>query len=139
MNPPSQHGGTEAQREYLHEDLTREIIAAAIEVHRALGPGLLENAYEECLCHELHLRHVAFRRQVDVPVKYKNIHLDCGYRLDLVIDEKVVVELKSAERILPVYEAQLLTYLRLTGLRVGLLINFGAPALRRGGIVRRIL
>ena len=123
----------------MYEDLTREIIAAAIEVHRALGPGLLENAYEECLCHELHLRNIAFRRQVDLPVEYKNVHLDCGYRLDLVVDEKVVVELKAMEGILPVHEAQLLTYLRLSGLRVGLLLNFGAPALRRGGIIRRIV
>jgi GxxExxY protein len=139
MNPPFQHGGTEAQRGYLYEDLTREIIAAAIEVHRALGPGLLESAYEECLCHELHLRNVAFRRQVDLPVKYKNVHLDCGYRLDLVVDEKVVVELKAMEGIQPVHEAQLLTYLRLSGFRVGLLLNFGAPALHRGGIIRRIV
>jgi GxxExxY protein len=139
MNIPFQYRGTETQREYLHEDLTREIIAAAIEVHRALGPGLLESAYEECLCHELHLRNIAFRRQVDLPVKYKNVHLDCGYRLDLVVDEKVVVELKAMEGIQPVHEAQLLTYLRLSGLRVGLLLNFGAPALRRGGIIRRIV
>ena len=139
MNPPSQHGGTEARRGYLYEDLTREIIAAAIEVHRALGPGLLENAYEECLCHELHLRNIAFRRQVDLPVEYKSVHLDCGYRLDLVVDEKVVVELKAMEGIQPVHEAQLLTYLRLSGIRVGLLLNFWAPALRRGGIIRRIV
>lgn len=139
MNPPSQHGGTETLKEYLHAELTREIIAAAIEVHRALGPGLLENAYEECLCHELHLRGFGFRRQVNLPVTYKDVRLDCGYRLDLVVDDKVVVELKAAESILPVYEAQLLTYLRLSGLRVGLLINFGAPALRRGAIIRRIV
>lgn len=139
MNSPSQHGGTEAQRGYLYEDLTREIIAAAIKVHRALGPGLLESAYEECLCHELHLRNIAFRRQADLPVEYKNVHLDCGYRLDLVVDEKVVVELKAMEGIQPVHEAQLLTYLRLSGIRVGLLLNFGAPALRRGGIIRRIV
>ncbi len=95
MNVPFQHGGTEAQRGYLYEDLTREIIAAAIEVHRALGPGLLESAYEQCLCHELHLRNIVFRRQVDLPVEYKNVRLDCGYRLDLVVDEKVVVELRQ--------------------------------------------
>ena len=139
MNIPFQHRGTETQREYLHAELTREIIAAAIEVHRALGPGLLENAHEECLCHELHLRGLGFRRQVNLPVTYKDVRLDCGYRLDLVVDDKVVVELKAAESVLPVYEAQLLTYLRLSGLRVGLLINFGAPALRRGGIIRRIV
>lgn len=89
MNPPFRHGGTEAQRGYLYEDLTRKIIAASIEVHRALGPGLLESAYEECLCHELHLRDIAFRRQVDLPLEYKTVHLDCEYRLDLVVDERL--------------------------------------------------
>ncbi len=85
------------------------------------------------------LRGIVFRRQVDLPVKYKNVQLDCGYRVDLVVDDKVIVELKAADKMLAVYEAQLLTYLRLSGIRVGLLINFGAPALRRGGIIRRIL
>jgi GxxExxY protein len=117
---------------------TSPIIGAAIEVHRILGPGLLESAYEECLCHELHLRGIDFRRQVDLPVEYKGLKLDCGYRLDLIVHEEVVVELKCVERVLPVHEAQLLTYMQLTGKRVGLLINFNVPLLTKG-ITRRVL
>ena len=126
------------ERRDLHPELTRQIIGAAMEVHRQLGPGLLESAYEECLCHELRLRGISFQRQLDLPVEYKGLKLDCGYRLDLVVEDKVIVELKAVESILPVHEAQLLTYLRLTGKRVGLLINFNVPVLRRG-IVRRVL
>jgi GxxExxY protein len=124
-----------------HEDKdprTGPIIGAAIEVHRHLGPGLLESAYEECLCHELHLRGIDFRRQVDIPVEYKGLKLDCGYRLDLIVHEEVVVELKCVERVLPVHEAQLLTYMMLTGKRVGLVINFNVPLLTKG-ITRRVL
>jgi GxxExxY protein len=117
---------------------TSPIIGAAIEVHRHLGPGLLESAYEECLCHELHLRGIGFRRQVDLPVEYKGLKLDCGYRLDLIVNEEVVVELKCVERVLPVHEAQLLTYMQLTGKGVGLLINFNVPVLTKG-ITRRVL
>ena len=117
---------------------TAPIIGAAIEVHRALGPGLLESAYEECLCHELHLRGLAFQRQVDLPVPYKGLKLDCGYKMDVVVEDQVVLELKSIERILPVHEAQLLTYLKLSGKRVGLLINFKVPLLTQG-IIRRVL
>src|SRR5579884_3209968 len=111
---------------------TSPIIGAALEVHRQLGPGLLESAYEECLCHEFELRNIQFRRQVELPVIYKGLKLDCGYRVDLIIDDQVVVELKSIEHLLPVHEAQLLTYLRLTGKRVGLLINFNVPLLMHG-------
>ena len=124
-----------------HEDKdprTGPIIGAAIEVHRHLGPGLLESAYEECLCHELHLRGIDFRRQVDIPVEYKGLKLDCGYRLDLIVHEEVVVELKCVEKVLPVHEAQLLTYMMLTGKRVGLVINFNVPLLTKG-ITRRVL
>jgi GxxExxY protein len=117
---------------------TSSIIGAAIEVHRHLGPGLLESAYEECLCHELHLRGISFRRQIDLPVEYKGLKLDCGYRLDLIVNEEVVVELKCVEKVLPVHEAQLLTYMQLTAKRVGLLINFNVPLLTRG-ITRRVL
>jgi GxxExxY protein len=117
---------------------TSSIIGAAIEVHRHLGPGLLESAYEECLCHELHLRGISFRRQIDLPVEYKGLKLDCGYRLDLLVNEEVVVELKCVEKVLPVHEAQLLTYMQLTAKRVGLLINFNVPLLTRG-ITRRVL
>jgi GxxExxY protein len=133
---------TESQRHIEELDQkdprTALIIGAAIEVHRMLGPGLLESAYEECLCHELHLRHIAFERQVDLPVSYKGLKLDCGYKLDLVVDQQVVLELKCVESILPVHEAQLLTYLKLSGKEVGLLINFNVPQLTRG-IVRRVL
>jgi len=134
----SQEPETTLQRSLLHAALTSEIIAAAIEVHRTLGPGLLESAYHSCMCHELAMRKVDFRGEVPLPVDYKGIHLDCGYRMDLVVDGKVAVELKSVEKLLPVHEAQLLTYLRLSRMRVGLLINFNVKMLRQG-IVRRII
>ena len=120
------------------EQLTEAIIGGAIEVHRELGPGLLESAYEECLCHELQLRGLAFQRQVDLPVVYKGIRLDCGYRADLVVEDRVVLELKTVEKIMPVHEAQLLTYLRLSAKRVGLLLNFNSAVLR-DGIKRMVL
>jgi GxxExxY protein len=133
---------TEAQRHRENEDgkdpRTSLIIGAAIEVHRILGPGLLESAYEECLCHEFHLRGISFRRQVELPVEYKGIKLDCGYRVDLIVQEEVIVELKCLEKVLPIHEAQLLTYMRLTGRQVGLLINFNVPLLIQG-ITRRVL
>src|SRR6202044_1323900 len=118
-------------------ELSRRVIGAAIEVHRHLGPGLLESAYEECLCHELHLRGIDFRRQIDLPVEYKGLKLDCGYRLDLVVRDEVVVELKCIERVLRVHEAQLLTYMMLTGKPIGLLIKFNVPVLTKG-ITRRV-
>ena len=133
------HGDTETRSKLLHSELTEQIIGAAIEVHRALGPGLLESAYEECSCHELHLRGLQFLRQVPLPVEYKGVKLDCGYRLDLVVDDSVVLELKCVEHVMPVHEAQLLTYLKLTGKRVGLILNFNVPTLVRGGIVRKVL
>src|SRR6476620_9547899 len=108
-----QSGGVSAQRKLIHEALTEQIIGAAMDVHKALGPGLLESVYEECLCHELHLRKIHFQRQVTVPVIYKGVALDCGYRLDLIIEGTVVLELKCVERVLAIHEAQLLTYLRL--------------------------
>ena len=120
------------------EQLTEAIIGAAIDVHRELGPSLLESAYEECLCHELHLRGLRFQRQVDLPVTYKGLKLDCGYKLDVVVEAQVVLELKSIEQILPIHHAQLLTYLRLSGKRIGLLMNFNVAVLKNG-IVRRVL
>jgi GxxExxY protein len=133
---------TESQRhreiENEQDPRTAAIIGAAIEVHRQLGPGLLESAYEQCLCHELHLRGLSFKCQVDLPVSYKGLQLDCGYKIDLIVNDEVVVELKSVERILPVHEAQLLTYLKLSGRRVGLLINFNSSLLTQG-IIRRVL
>lgn len=120
------------------DTLTEQIIGAAIEVHRALGPGLLESAYEVCLCDELQRRDVNFRRQVELPVEYKGRRLDCGYRVDIIVASSVLIELKSIERIERIHEAQLLTYLRLSGLTRGLLINFNVPMLK-DGIVRRVL
>ncbi len=122
----------------LYEELSEKIIGAAMEVHRATGPGLLESCYETMLCHELTVRGVPFRRQVELPVNYKDVRLDCGYRVDLIVDEKIIVEIKSVDQMHPVFEAQLLTYLKLTGYRVGLLINFNVP-LPKNGIIRRIL
>ena len=119
-------------------DLTREIIGAAITVHQALGPGLLESAYQACMCRELSVREIPFRSEVDLPVEYRGCRLDCGYRIDLVVGERVIVELKSIERFSPVHESQLLTYLRLSKIRVGLLINFNVPVLRKG-VIRRVL
>jgi GxxExxY protein len=119
------------------EKLTEAIIGAAIEVHRVLGPGLMELAYEECLCHELSMRNIAFQRQVSLPIKYKNIKLDCGYRLDIVCEDKVILELKAIEQLLPIHEAQLITYLKVSNQPIGLLINFNVPVLK-DGIVRRV-
>ena len=118
-------------------DLTGQIIGSAIEVHKALGPGLLESAYEECLCHEFGLRGIPYERQHAVPVQYKGAKLDCGYRVDLLVEDRVIVELKSVESLEPVYQAQVLTYLKLTGVKVGLLINFNVPVLRDG--VKRLI
>ena len=137
MNP-IHHGDTESRSKLLYEASTEQVIGAAIEVHRALGSGLLESAYEECLCHELHLRGIAFQRQVPLPVHYKGVSLECGYRLDVVVEDSIILELKCIENVLPVHEAQLLTYLKLTGKRVGLLINFHLSALVRSGLVRKV-
>ncbi len=126
------HRDTEAQR----DSLTEEIIGAAIEVHRAIGPGLLESAYQECLCVELGLRNLRFVSQLELPVEYKGLRVDAGYRLDLVVADSVVVELKAVERLLPLHEAQLLTYLRLGGYPIGLLLNFNVPVLKDG--IRRM-
>ena len=112
--------------------LTGDIIGAAIEVHKILGPGLLESAYEECLCHELELREIPYERQKELPIEYKDVTLDCGYRLDVVVTNRLILELKACERLEPIHEAQLLTYLKLTGIKVGLLINFNVPMLRQG-------
>ena len=122
----------------LQEDLTEQIIGAAIEVHRHLGPGLLESAYRVCLVHELRLRGLATATEVPLALEYKGIHLHVGYRLDIVVDDAVVVELKTVERFKPVHQAQLLSYLRLSGRRVGLLINFHVPVLK-DGIKRLVL
>ena len=121
-----------------HQELTEQILGAAIEVHRVLGPGLMESAYEECLCHELNLRALQFERQMTVPVSYKGVNLDCGYKLDLLIENTVILELKCVERISSIHEAQLLTYMKLLNKPVGFIINFNVPVMK-AGIVRKVL
>jgi GxxExxY protein len=118
--------------------LTELVIGCAIEVHRALGPGLLESAYEICLCRELSLRNVPFESQKPLPLTYKGVKLDCGYRADLIVARKVLVEIKSVDQLLPIHEAQLLSYMGLGNLKVGLLINFNERVLAHG-IRRRVL
>lgn len=119
------------------DDGSNDIIAAALEVHRNLGPGLLESAYEECLCYELKTRGIPYFRQQALPVVYKGIKLECGYRLDIVVNDKILLELKSVEKLLPIHEAQILTYLKLSGIRTGLLINFNEVLLKNG--IKRIV
>lgn len=116
--------------------VARQIVDAALAVHRFLGPGLIESVYEVCLCYELSQRGVSFESQLSVPVHYKGIRLDADLRLDLLVEGCVIVELKAVEKLLPIFEAQLLTYLRLTGKRLGLLINFNVPLLKDG--IKRI-
>jgi len=118
-------------------EISHEIIGAAIEVHRLLGPGLLESAYEECLSKELTLRTLEVERQKPVPVVYKDVKLECGYRIDLLVEGRVVVELKSIESLAAIHEAIILTYLRLSGHRLGLLMNFNVPVLKDG--IRRFI
>jgi GxxExxY protein len=116
---------------------TERVIGAAIDVHRELGPGLLESAYEECLAMELADAGLQIQRQVELPLRYKGRDLDAGYRLDLVVGERPIVELKCVERLLPIHDAQLLTYLRLSGIKTGLLLNFNTPVMFRG--VKRLV
>jgi GxxExxY protein len=113
-------------------DLSERVIGLAIEVHRHRGPGLLESAYEECLCFEFKQSGIDYRRQVSLPIVYKDVRLDCGYRMDIVVERALILEIKAIDRITPVHEAQMLTYLRLSGLQVGLLLNFNSVALRHG-------
>lgn len=124
--------------ELIHGELTEKVIGAAIEVHKHLGPGLLESAYEACLCHEFQIRGLSFQRQVALPLDYKGLHVPSAFRLDLVVEDRIIVELKSQEGTLPVHESQLMTYLKLTGMRVGLLLNFNVPTMK-DGITRRVL
>ncbi len=119
------------------DTFSKEIIGAAIEVHRHLGPGLLESTYEECMSHELNLRGLSFERQKPLAVTYKDKNLDCGYRLDIVVEGLVILELKAVDRIEPIHEAQLLTYLKLSDLKLGILINFNVPVLKNG--IKRIV
>jgi GxxExxY protein len=139
MNPEGtpHHGDTETRRKLVLEDLTEKIIGAAIEVHKELGPGLLESAYEECLCYELHLRGISFRQQVPLPLQYRGRKVGFGYTLDIIVGDAVILEVKCVEKILPIHEAQLLTYLRMTGKKVGFVINFNVAVLSRG-LVRKV-
>jgi GxxExxY protein len=118
-------------------ELTKVIIGAAIDVHRQLGPGLLESAYEACLCHEFGLRQILYESQKPLPVIYKGLSLECGYRVDVLVDSKVVLEIKSVEAVLPIHEAPMLTYMRLGCWKAGLLINFNVPLLKQG--IRRLV
>jgi len=122
----------------IDEELTKRVIGAAIEVHRVLGPGLMESAYQVCLAKELADLGVVFQREVALPVQYKGAQLDCGYRLDFVVEKRLVLEIKSVEKIEPVHEAQLLTYMKLGRFPLGLLLNFNARLLK-DGMIRRVL
>ena len=125
------------RRKLFEQELTGEIIGAAIEVHRELGPGLLESSYEICLARELELRRISFEFEKPLPLEYKGVRLDCGYRLDLLVEGEVIVEIKAMDSLAPIHEAQLMSYLKLSGYRVGLLINFNVTVLKDG--IRRIV
>ena len=114
------------------DDLSNQVIGKAIEVHRVLGPGLLESTYEQCLAHELSRAGIGFKLQHPLPVHYKGIRLDCGYRVDVMVEEKLILELKSVDTVLGIHQAQLLTYMKLAGIMTGLLINFNVPQLKEG-------
>jgi GxxExxY protein len=120
------------------EELSNKVIGCAIEVHRNLGPGLLESTYEQCLAHELKIEGMPFKLQYPLPVEYKGIKLDCGYRIDLLVDNYLIVELKSVENVLPIHQAQLLTYMKLSGIKIGLLMNFNVKYMK-DGIKRMVL
>ena len=113
-------------------DLSHRVIGCAIEVHKYLGPGLLESAYQQCLAHELHLNNIPFQTEVSLPIEYKGINLDCGYRMDILVDDAIILELKSVETIHPIHEAQILSYMKLAGLKQGFLINFNVKILKQG-------
>lgn len=125
-------GSQEVGKPGSFQDGSDEIIGACIEVHRHLGPGLLESAYEECLCRELFLRGFRFERQRPIPLEYKGVRLDCGYRIDIIVEDRMIIELKTVERLLPIHQAQVITYLKLTKLNTALLINFNVPAIKFG-------
>jgi len=120
------------------DELSGKVIGCALEVHRYLGPGLLESTYEQCLAHEMKLTEMSFKIQHPLPVEYKGIRLDCGYRIDLFIENSLIVELKSVDKILPIHQAQLLTYMKLANIGIGLLINFNVQYLK-SGIKRMVL
>ena len=119
------------------DEISNRILCAAIEVHRVLGPGLLESAYEECLCRELQLQNLAFDRQVELPVEYKGSRVECGYRMDLLVEKVVVLELKSVAKLDPIHQAQMMTYLKLSDKKLGLLLNFNVPLMKDG--IKRVV
>ena len=131
------HGDHREHGELLHADLSAAVISAAIEVHRELGPGLLEGAYEACLVHELNAKGLQTKRQVSLPIHYKGLELENGFRVDLIVEDKLLIELKACDALSSVHDAQVLTYLKLTGIRVGLLFNFNATSIRKG--MRRLV
>jgi GxxExxY protein len=114
------------------DELSKKVIGCAIDVHKILGPGLLESTYEKCLSYELTQANIGHKFQKELPIEYKKIKLDCGYRIDLVVEDKIIIELKSVEKILPIHEAQLLTYMKLSGINIGLLMNFNVNRLKDG-------
>ena len=128
-------GKTETKLKF--DELSNKVLGCAIEVHRELGPGLLESTYEQCLAYELSRTKIPFKVQVELPVEYKEIQLDCGYRIDVLADDRLIVELKSVNQLMPIHEAQILTYMKLAGVKVGLLINFNVTILTKG--VRRFV
>jgi GxxExxY protein len=128
----SESKDTESTEEGLHRELTEAIIGAAITVHRELGPGLLESVYEKCLAFELADRGLSVTTQKEIPVRYKNLTFDCSFRADLIVENKVLLELKSIDQLSPIHTSQVITYLKLTGLRTALLINFNVPTLKTG-------
>jgi len=132
------HGVTESTEMLYEQEMTQKIIAAAIEVHRILGPGLLESSYERCLCHELNLRKIPFQRQKSLPISYKGINLGCAYRIDILVAERILLEIKAIDAITEIHKAQLLTYLKMSSLHVGLILSFSAR-LMKNGIVRLVL
>ena len=134
------HQGTKAQREAIRKEtneLSRQVVDAVFHVHKALGPGLLESVYEVCLCHELTKRGVAFQRQLTLPVVYDGVEIEAGLRLDLWIENQLIVELKAVEQLHEVHQAQLITYMKLTDTRLGLLVNFNVPVIKQG--IKRII
>jgi GxxExxY protein len=122
----------------IFDELSKRVIGCAIEVHRNLGPGLLESTYEQCLAHELKCAGISFKLQHPLPVNYNGVKLDCGYRVDLFVDNKIIVELKSVDKVLPIHQAQLLTYMKLAGIKIGLLMNFNVRFMKNG-IKRMVL
>ncbi|MDJ0988118.1 MAG: GxxExxY protein [Desulfobacterales bacterium] len=120
------------------DELSKRVIGCAIDVHKNLGPGLLESTYEQCLAHELKCAKIPFRLQYPLPVNYNKVKIDCGYRVDLLVDNQVIVELKSVEKILPIHQAQLLTYMKLAGIKIGLIMNFNVRFMKNG-IKRMVL